>query len=153
MSKTPINAGDPRPLLGYSAQHASAKVAIDASSSSMIVTDPRRPDNPIVLVNEAFCRLTGYAEAEILGRNCRFLQGPETHPQAVKALREAIAAGRSGVATLTNYGKDGQPFLNCVQVLPIRDEAGELVFFVGSQFEVKPLETMFAVAAGWTFEE
>jgi PAS domain S-box-containing protein len=130
-----------------------ARAALESSNSSMIVTDPRRADNPIVLVNDGFCRLTGYSKAEILGRNCRFLQGPDTHPEAIKALRDAIEAGRPGIATLMNYGKDGQPFLNCVQVMPIRDEAGDLIFFVGSQFEVTPLETLVPMSAGWTFEE
>ncbi len=132
---------------------ASVRAALASSSSSMIVTDPRRPDNPIVLVNDAFCRLTGYAEAEILGRNCRFLQGPNTHPQAIRALREAIKAQRPGAATLVNYAKDGRPFLNCVQVLPIRDDTGELLYFVGSQLEVTPLEAIFPVSALSTFVE
>ncbi len=153
MSNPSTNETTPRPTRQESAKLAIARAAVESSISSMIVTDPRRPDNPIVLVNDAFCRLTGYTEAEILGRNCRFLQGPETHPDAVTALRAAIEAGRPGVATLMNYGKDGRPFLNCVQVLPIRDHTGELIFFVGSQFEVTPLETLFPVSDGWTFVE
>ena len=153
MSKTSTNQGARRQRPEEDAELASARAAVQSSSSSMIVTDPRRPDNPIVLVNDAFCRLTGYAEAEILGRNCRVLQGADTHPEAVKTLREAIQAGRPGIATLMNYGKDGRSFLNCVQVRPIRDDAGELIFFVGSQFEVTPLETIFPVCAGWTFGE
>jgi PAS domain S-box-containing protein len=130
---------------------AAAKTAVESSKSAMVVTDPRRPDNPIVVVNDAFCRLTGYARSEVLGRNCRFLQGPETHPQAVGALQEAITTGRPGIATLMNYSKDGRAFLNCVQVLPVRDDAGDIMFFVGSQCEVTPLETIFPVSAQWTF--
>jgi len=153
MFETPIDPSAPRLPLKNRAALAAAKAAVEGSDSAMIVTDPRLPDNPIVLANESFCRLTGYSEAEILGRNCRFLQGSETHPQAVEALRAAVSAGRPGVTTLTNYRKDGRPFLNCVQILPIRDEGGELILFIGSQFEVTPLETIFPISAGWTFEE
>ncbi len=153
MPKTPINDLAPAQPIWESPQLMSAKIAVESSASSMIVTDPRLPDNPIVSANDAFCRLTGYSRVEILGRNCRFLQGPDTHPGAVKSLRDAIEAGRPGIATLVNYGKDGHPFLNCVQVLPIRNEAGEPILFVGSQFEVTPLETIFPMSAGWTFKD
>jgi len=153
MPKTPINADASPQAIRESPQLMSAKIAVESSASSMIVTDPRLPDNPIVSANDAFCRLTGYSKAEILGRNCRFLQGPDTHASAVKALSEAIEAGRPGIATLINYGRDGRPFLNCVQILPIRNEAGEPIFFVGSQFEVTPLETIFPMSDGWSFED
>ena len=153
MPNTPINDVADAQAIRESPQLISAKIAVESSASSMIVTDPRLPDNPIVFANDAFCRLTGYSKAEILGRNCRFLQGPDTHPEAVKALRDAIEAVRPGIATLINYGRDGRPFLNCVQLLPIRNEAGEPIFFVGSQYEVTPLETIFPMSARWTFEE
>src|SRR5579883_1572289 len=96
MSETSKNPPAPGHTPEEPAPLASARAAVESSTSSIIVTDPRQPDNPIVLVNEAFCRLTGYRQEEILGRNCRFLQGPDTHPEAIKALREAIAAGRPG---------------------------------------------------------
>lgn len=153
MPKTPTSEGAPHHAREESPQLRSARTAVESSNSSMIVTDPRQPDNPIVVVNDAFCRLTGYSKAEILGRNCRFLQGPDTHPQAKDALRDAIGAGRPGIATLMNYGKDGRSFPNCVQVLPIRNDAGEPIIFVGSQFQVTPLETLFPMSPRWTFQE
>jgi PAS domain S-box-containing protein len=128
------------------------RAAVESSRSAMVVTDPRQPDNPLVSFNDAFCQLTGYAKDELLGRNCRFLQGPDTHPEAVSALRYAVGAGTSGIATLMNYRKDGSAFLSCVQILPVRDEDGRIIFFVGSQFEVTPLETVFPMSADWTFE-
>jgi PAS domain-containing protein len=69
--------------------------AVRATRMPMIITDPRLPDNPIVFANESFCRLTGYARGEILGRNCRFLQGPETDRAAVARIRNAVAAATS----------------------------------------------------------
>lgn len=130
------------------AEYASALKAIESSSSSSVVTNPRLPDNPIVLVNDAFCQLTGYAREEIIGRNCRFLQGSETQKEAVTLLREAVRRGEAGATTLRNYGKDGRSFLNCVQIVPIRSSDGELLFFVGSQFEVTPLESLSPMAPG-----
>lgn len=101
-----------------------------------VVTDPRRADNPIVAVNAAFCRLTGYAEGEIIGRNCRFLAGPKTELGSRAALAQAVAEGRSALVELTNRRKDGSAFRNAVMVAPVRDRAGELCYFIGSQMDV-----------------
>ncbi len=81
-------------------------------ASGIVITDPTLPDHPIVDINPAFARLTGYARDEVIGRNCRFLQGPDTDPAAVKRLREAITHGRDTVETLLNYRRDGTPFWN-----------------------------------------
>jgi PAS domain S-box-containing protein len=90
----------------------------------MIVTDPALPDNPVVFANDAFCRLTGYARAEIVGRNCRFLQGPGTDPQAIARIRAAVAAGQALEIELCNYRKTGEPFWNRLMMAPVRDETG-----------------------------
>ncbi|OAS26867.1 PAS domain-containing protein [Methylobacterium platani] len=98
--------------------------AFRASAAPMVMTDPRRPDNPIVFANPAFCRLTGYAPEEVLGRNCRFLQGPDTDPAAIARVREAVAAGEPLQVDILNYRKDGRPFWNAMTLTPVRDETG-----------------------------
>lgn len=133
------------------AELAFARTAIEASTSALIVTNPRLADNPIVLVNDAFCALTGYAREEIIGRNCRFLQGPETHPGAIARLRDAIAARQPVQVGLLNYRKDGSSFLNLVQIQPILGNGGDVVFFVGTQLEAPRLESILPTAASWTF--
>jgi PAS domain S-box-containing protein len=111
--------------------------AVRATRMPMLITDPRRPDNPIVFVNDAFCRLTGYERAEIVGRNCRFLQGPETDPRDVARIREAVAARRSIEIELLNHKKNGEVFWNSLLVAPVFDEeSGELIHFFASQFDV-----------------
>ena len=110
--------------------------SIEHTPMATIVTDARLPDHPIVAVNAAFCALTGYAAAEIMGRNCRFLSGPETEPEAKALLREAIAAGRPALVELTNYRKDGAAFRNAVMIAPVLGEDGEVALFVGSQMDV-----------------
>ncbi|MCW2339140.1 PAS domain S-box-containing protein [Sphingobium sp. B2D3A] len=102
----------------------------------MLITDPNQPDNPIVFVNDAFSRLTGYARHEILGRNCRFLQGPETDRDEVARLREAISAKTPIELDLLNYKKDSATFWNRVLVSPVFDGDGTLSYFFASQFDV-----------------
>lgn len=101
-----------------------------------VVTDPRQADNPIVGVNEAFSRLTGYSADEVVGRNCRFLAGPDTEAAARGELARAIDAGRSALVELTNYRKDGSAFRNAVMIAPVRDQAGTLAYFIGSQMDI-----------------
>jgi len=105
--------------------------AIAAVVSGVVVTDPQQPDNPIVDVNPAFERITGYSKAEALGRNCRFLQGVETEPASVALLGEGIEQARDCQAVLKNYRKDGTPFWNEVIITPVWDAAGKLIHFVG----------------------
>lgn len=110
--------------------------SIHASPIATIVTDKRQPDNPIIAANAPFTLLTGYCRDEILGRNCRFLAGRGTEPEAQTALRESIASGQPIVVELTNYRKDGSAFRNAVMIAPVRDRAGKVVLFVGSQMAV-----------------
>lgn len=110
--------------------------AIRATRMSMIITDPRKPDNPIVFANDSFLRLTGYARDEIIGRNCRFLQGPETDPEAVAEVRAAIADGSDISIDLLNYRKDGSTFWNALYLSPVSNDKGELLFFFASQLDV-----------------
>jgi PAS domain S-box-containing protein len=113
-----------------------AFVAMERTRMPMCITDPRQPDNPIVLSNHAFLELTGYTAEEVIGRNCRFLQGPETDPAAVDELRRGIAEERETVVELINYSKDGTPFWNQLMVSPVHDEDGNLLYFFSSQLDI-----------------
>ena len=110
--------------------------AIRATRMPMIITDPRQPDNPIVFVNNAFLSLAGYEREEILGRNCRFLQGPDTDRGEVAKLRAAIDNVTDISVELLNYRKDGTKFWNALYVSPVVDESGDLQFFFASQLDV-----------------
>lgn len=110
--------------------------AVRATRMAMIVTDPRRPDNPIVFANDAFLRLTGYSRLEVTGRNCRFLQGPETDMDTVARVRQAVREQTDINVDLLNYRKDGSTFHNALYVGPVHDEKGELLYFFASQLDV-----------------
>jgi PAS domain S-box-containing protein len=102
----------------------------------MVITNPRQADNPIVLANKAFLDLTGYAPDEVIGQNCRFLQGKGTSAAAVSAIRDAIADEREVDVELLNYRKDGSAFWNQLSLSPVHDDAGELLYYFGSQIDV-----------------
>lgn len=110
--------------------------AIDAAVDGISLSDPSKPDNPLIYVNPSFVHMTGYSAEESLGKNCRFLQGPDTDPAAVDEIRDAIKEGRSCLVTLLNYRKDGTPFWNEFSISPIRDESGTITHFVGIQTDV-----------------
>ncbi|MEE7504596.1 PAS domain-containing protein [Methylobacterium mesophilicum] len=110
--------------------------AVRATRMPMIITDPAQHDNPIVFVNEAFLKLTGYTRMEVVGRNCRFLQGPDTETAAVDRLRDAIRRAEDVRVDLLNYRKDGSTFQNALYVGPVRDEEGRVVYFFASQLDV-----------------
>lgn len=113
--------------------------AMAQTRMAICLTDPYQPDNPIVFANRAFRDLTGYDEAEIVGRNCRFLQGPDSNPDTVARLREAIVTEDVVIVEIVNYRKDGSPFWNALHVGPIYDDSGRLVYFFGSQWDVSNL--------------
>lgn len=106
------------------------------SQQNFVLSDPSLPDNPIVYASEGFCKLSGYKRDEILGRNCRFLQGPGTDQNAVEVIRQGVAAGRDISVCLLNYKADGTPFWNQFFVGALRDSEGNVVNFVGVQCEV-----------------
>jgi len=110
--------------------------AMDAAPIGIQLSDPSVPDNPVVYTNEGFQRLTGYPASEILGRNCRFLQGEETDPEPVAQMRQAIADEEPVSVELRNYRRDGTPFWNQIHIAPIRDDEGELTHFVGFQVDI-----------------
>ncbi|MDQ3636375.1 MAG: PAS domain S-box protein, partial [Actinomycetota bacterium] len=110
--------------------------AIEATSDGIVVTDPNRPDDPIVYVNPAFERMTGYSAEETLGRNCRFLQGEDRDQPALAELRAALSKGEGFQGILRNYRKDGTLFFNELHVAPVYAEGGRLANFVGVQTDV-----------------
>jgi len=110
--------------------------AMDAAEVPITMADATAPDNPLIYVNDAFEAVTGYGEAQILGNNCRMLQGPGTDSEAVATIREGIDAERPMTTQVLNYRRDGTPFWNRVTVTPIEDESGEVTHFLGFQQDV-----------------
>ncbi|MCJ8191983.1 LuxR C-terminal-related transcriptional regulator [Sphingomicrobium aestuariivivum] len=101
-----------------------------------VISNPRLPDNPLVVINDKFLGMTGYALDEILGRNCRFLAGPKTEPFLTDKIRSAIDHRKPVLVEILNYKKDGTPFRNAVLIAPIFSDDGELQWFLGSQVEL-----------------
>jgi PAS domain S-box-containing protein len=110
--------------------------AVTASTNSIVITDPNQPGDPIVYVNPAFERTTGYAAEEAVGRNCRFLQGEDRDQPALGELRAAVREGRHYTVVLRNYRKDGTLFWNELSIYPVRDEEGRVANFVGVQNDI-----------------
>jgi len=110
--------------------------AVAAAANAFVVADIAAPDAPVVDVNPAFEQMTGYGPDEVLGRNCRFLQGPGTDPETVHRLRQVIDARAETTAVLLNYRKDGTPFWNELYLAPMADESGDVRHYVGVQSDV-----------------
>jgi PAS domain S-box-containing protein len=109
-----------------------AFIAVERTRMPMVVTDPRQPDHPIVLANQAFLELGGYRADEVVGRNCRFMQGPGTDPRQIDKIRQAICDEQEAVVELLNYKKDGSTFWNELFLSPVHDDDGRLLYFFGS---------------------
>ncbi|OAY74360.1 Phototropin-2 [Ananas comosus] len=112
------------------------KDALSTLQQTFVVSDATRPDCPIVYASAGFFTMTGYSAKEVIGRNCRFLQGPETDRQEVAKIREAVRNGKSYCGRLLNFKKDGTPFWNLLTVTPIRNDSGKVIKFIGMQVEV-----------------
>ncbi|SEK96086.1 HAMP domain-containing sensor histidine kinase [Paenibacillus sp. OK003] len=109
---------------------------ISKIKSSVTVVDATLPDFPLMYVNEYFTQLTGYSAEESIGQNCRFLQGPDTDPETVQHIREALKKKQSIKTEILNYTKHGQKFWNELNIDPIFDDSGECLFFVGIQYDI-----------------
>ncbi len=109
---------------------------LDAFDNTIVITDPNQPDNPIIYVNGGFEKLTGYGPDEVIGQNCRFLQGEDRDQEGVTRLREAVRAGESVDVELRNYRKGGAMFWNHLYLSPVYDDEGKLVLFLGVQNDV-----------------
>ncbi|MET0370451.1 MAG: PAS domain-containing protein [Sphingobium sp.] len=124
-----LSESDAARLLGLMAD------ALPTWTQGVVFTDPSLPDNPIIFASEGFCRLTGYPAAEIIGRNCRFLQGTGTDREIVAEISMAVRRGERIDRDIINYRKDGSAFWNHLSIGPLDTrERGQLM--VGLQFDV-----------------
>lgn len=107
---------------------------------SVVITDPALPDNPMIFISDEFQTQTGYSPDEALGRNCRLLQGRETDPKAVNAIREAVKNESPITVDILNYKKNGTKFWNRLRIRPLYGEDGKVIFFAGAQSPIDPKE-------------
>lgn len=109
---------------------------LDTVVNGITLSDPDQPDNPIVYANAAFELITGYEQEEIIGRNCRFLQGDDREQPEIGRIREALRTQQPVTVTLRNYRKDGTRFYNRFSIRPLYDRAGRLIYYLGVQYDV-----------------
>ena len=120
-----------------------AKAALlteEEREQSVVITDPARPDNPMIFISDEFEKQTGYLPEEALGQNCRFLQGPETDPAAVDAVRKALEAKTEITVDILNYKKNGTKFWNRLRIRPLYGDDGKVIFYAGVQNPINPDE-------------
>lgn len=110
--------------------------SINSATNGILIADARQPDMPTVYCNAAFEKITGYATKEVLGQNCRFLQGTDHHQPGLEAIRQAIRQGTEAKAELRNYRKDGSLFWNELYIAPVKDQRGRLTHFIGIQTDI-----------------
>ena len=120
---------------------------IGGLSEVFCLSDPTLPDNPLIYCSEEFYRLTGYTSGDVLGQNCRFLQGPKTDQSSVRRISEAVTNGKASNETILNYRRDGRGFVNVLMISPLEDDKGKAKYFLGAQIDVSRL-----VAGGWGLE-
>jgi len=109
---------------------------LDTCINGITLSDPEQPDNPIVYANEAFELITGYDREEIVGRNCRFLQGDDRDQPEIERIREALRNHTPVTVTLRNYRKGGELFMNQFSIRPLFDQQGRLIYYLGTQYDV-----------------
>ncbi|XP_042509930.1 protein TWIN LOV 1 [Macadamia integrifolia] len=122
-------------LSGTNPLGSSLILSLGRIKQSFVLTDPHLPDMPIVYASDAFLNLTGYARHEVLGKNCRFLNGPDTNAEAICQIRESIQAEQACTVRLLNYRKDESSFWNRLHISPVRNASGKIAFYVGVQTE------------------
>lgn len=109
---------------------------LDTCINGITLSDPDQPDNPIIYANEAFELITGYDLDEILGRNCRFLQGDDHNQPEIERIGEALREHKPVTVTLRNYRKDGSLFYNQFSIRPLLNPQGRLIYYLGTQYDV-----------------
>ncbi|MGM3307737.1 PAS domain S-box protein [Anabaena sp. WFMT] len=112
------------------------EMAVDSSNNGIVITDVRSPSHPVIYVNQAFERITGYTYSEVMGKNCRLLQGTDTNQSGLEELRTAIIMGKSCSVVIRNYRKDGTLFWNELSISPIHEDNGQLSHFIGIQNDI-----------------
>jgi diguanylate cyclase (GGDEF)-like protein/PAS domain S-box-containing protein len=122
--------------IGYSERLQMMERAIESSSNGIVITDATVADNPMIYINPSFERITGYSRDELIGKNCRFLEGPNTSQEAVEELRNAIEQGRSSQVILQNFRKDGSLFWNELSIAPVYNSRRHLTHFIGVQTDI-----------------
>uniref|UniRef100_A0ACD5H3J6 PAS domain-containing protein n=1 Tax=Desertifilum tharense IPPAS B-1220 TaxID=1781255 RepID=A0ACD5H3J6_9CYAN len=110
--------------------------AIAASPDGIVISDANAPDCPLIYVNPGFENITGYTASEIIGLNCRFLQGEDKQQPELEQLRNAVRTGQECCLTLRNYRRDGSLFWNELRIAPVRDEGGNLTHFIGVRRDI-----------------
>jgi len=126
--------------------------ALQTAQQNFVISDPSLPDNPIIYASQGFLMLTGYTVDQVLGRNCRFLQGPETDPRAVDKIRQGIEKGEDTTVVLLNYRRDGSIFWNQFFVAALRDGDGNIVNYLGVQCKVSD-EYAEAVVKNYIYDD
>ena len=111
-------------------------LAMGQSTAPMVLSDPHLPDCPMIAANGAFATLTGYAMGEIVGRNCRFLQGTGTDRATAARIRACLEAGQGCIDWIVNHRRDGSAFWNLLFISPVHDRDGSLLFFFGNQLDI-----------------
>ena len=125
---------------GHGDLEKAALLTEEEREQSVVITDPALPDNPMIFVSEEFTKQTGYSPEESLGRNCRFLQGEDTEPSAIEAIRQALKSQSEITIDILNYRKNGEKFWNRLRIRPLFGENGALMFFAGAQNPIDPNE-------------
>ncbi len=119
-----------------SAIREALRLAMGHSTAPMVLSDPSLPDCPMIEANQAFATLTGYPMGEIVGRNCRFLQGPGTDLASARRIRTCLEAGQGCIDWIVNYRRDGSAFWNLLFISPVHDRDGTLRYFFGNQLDI-----------------
>jgi PAS domain S-box-containing protein len=110
--------------------------ALESTAEGITIADARLPDNPLIYINTGFERITGYSKRSVIGRNCRFLQGPKTDPETSDIIRQAIRENKDCTVEILNYRKDGKPFWNRLSINPVRDGQGQVTHYIGVQSDI-----------------
>ena len=119
------------------AKTAKTLLGLDLINHSVVISDPNIKDCPMVFISKEFTNQTGYSVEESLGKNCRFLQGPETDPKDIDAIRFAIKSKQKITIDILNYKKNGRKFWNRLRIRPLYDQNGNVIFFAGDQNPIR----------------
>jgi PAS domain S-box-containing protein len=118
---------------GHGDVRKAALLTEEEREQSVVITNPALPDNPMIFISDEFEAQTGFSPEEALGRNCRFLQGPETDPKTVEVIHEALKTESPITIDILNYKKDGTKFWNRLRIRPLYSEDGKVIFYAGAQ--------------------